>query len=200
MKEEAPQMKKVEIATLSLVTLAVTMNAAVAHTGFRPTSGLLAGFAHPLLGLDHVLAMTAVGALAAQAGGRALWALPLAFMSSMTLGALAAMGGIGLSYVELGIAGSVLALGALIAFEVRLPTAILAVTIALFAIFHGHAHGSELPATAGATDYALGFLGATALLHGSGLLLGLALKNFGAMALRLAGGGTAAVGLVLLLN
>ncbi|MGH6947790.1 MAG: HupE/UreJ family protein [Kiloniellales bacterium] len=197
-------MKKVEIATLSLVTLAVTMNAAVAHTGFGPTSGLMAGFAHPLLGLDHVLAMTAVGALAAQAGGRtrgrALWALPLAFMSAMALGALAAIGGFGLSYVELGIAGSVLALGALIAFEVRLPTAILAAVIALFAIFHGHAHGSELPAAAGAVDYALGFLGATALLHGVGLLLGLALNHFGATALRLAGGGTAAVGLVLLLN
>lgn len=193
-------MKKVEIATLSLVTLAVSMNAAVAHTGIGPTSGLMAGFAHPLLGLDHVLAMTAVGALAAQAGGRALWALPVAFMSAMAIGALAALGGLGLSYVELGIAGSVLALGALIAFEVRLPSAILAVVIALFAIFHGHAHGSELPVAAGAVDYALGFLAATALLHGAGLLLGLALKRFGAMALRLAGGGMAAVGLVLVMN
>jgi urease accessory protein len=149
---------------------------ALAHTGHMEPGGFLHGFAHPLGGADHLLAMIAVGLWAAQIGGRALWALPLAFVGTMILGGLYGMAGLPLPSVELGILGSVLVLGGLIALQPRLPVAACAAIVALFAVFHGFAHGVEMPEAASPQAYGLGFALATALLHGAGIALILAVK------------------------
>jgi urease accessory protein len=143
---------------------------ASAHPGHG--GGLLAGIAHPLLGLDHVLAMVAVGVWAYQLGGRAKWLVPASFVALMAVAGAAGMAGIAMPMVEGGIATSVLILGLLIAFAVRVTPAFAAVIVALFAIFHGVAHGAEMPALGSAWQYALGFVPATAALHGLGLALG----------------------------
>ena len=146
--------------------------------------GLLAGFAHPFLGVDHVLAMVAVGLWAAQTGGRAMWAVPLTFMTTLAAGAWLGITSIPLPAVEAGIAASVLALGLLVALAVRLPLAAGMALTAAFALFHGHSHGTELPAMASPVAYAAGFLVATGMLHCSGIA---AAAAFNACQLRLAG-------------
>jgi urease accessory protein len=172
---------------------------AVAHPGHLAVVGLRDGFAHPLGGLDHVLAMVAVGLLASQIGGRALWALPVAFLSMMTVGFALGFSGSSLPFVELGIALSAVAFGAAVALRRGLPLALAAGLVGVFAIFHGHAHGAEMPAEAAAFGYAAGFIGATALLHGAGLALGFGLARISApRVLQAAGGGVALAGLVLL--
>lgn len=153
--------------------------------------GLLAGLAHPFLGIDHVLAMLAVGFWAAQTGGRALWAVPLTFMTALAAGAWLGVSGFPLPAVETGIAASVLALGLLVAFAIRLPLAAGMALTSVFALFHGHAHGTELPAMVAPLTYGAGFLLATATLHGSGLLAALALNE---RRLRLAGACVALAG------
>jgi urease accessory protein len=132
-------------------------------------SGWTSGVAHPFLGVDHLLAMLAVGFWAAQMGGRALWAVPLTFVSIMAGGALIAIAGIPLPAVESGVAASVLALGLLVAFAVRLPVATGMLVAGTFALFHGHAHAAELPAVVSPWVYAAGFLLATGALHASGI-------------------------------
>ena len=175
---------------------------AFAHTGIGPTVGFSHGFLHPIMGLDHVLAMVMVGMFAAQLGGRALWLVPCAFVGVMALGGALGVAGFPLPYVEIGIALSVVVLGALVAFGVRLPTAIAMAVVALFALFHGHAHGSEMPETAAGLNYGLGFIAATGLLHaagvGLGLLLGGARSANGTAVARTAGGLAAIAGLALL--
>lgn len=141
-----------------------------AHPGHG--GGLMAGIAHPLFGLDHVLAMVAVGVWAFQLGGRAKWLVPASFVALMAVAGGVGMAGIGLPMVEIGIAASVLILGLLIAFSVRVTPAIGAGIVALFAIFHGHAHGAEMPLLGSAWQYGIGFVLATAALHGLGLALG----------------------------
>lgn len=141
-----------------------------AHPGHG--GGLMAGIAHPLFGLDHVLAMVAVGVWAFQLGGRAKWLVPASFVALMAVAGGVGMAGIGLSMVEIGIAASVLILGLLIAFSVRVTPAIGAGIVALSAIFHGHAHGAEMPLLGSAWQYGIGFVLATAALHGLGLALG----------------------------
>ena len=178
--------------TLVLALLALA-TPALAHPGTG--HGSLAGFAHPLLGLDHVAAMLAVGLWAAMVGGRALWAWPLAFVGLMLAGAGLALVGIGLGGVELGIYASVLVLGGAIALRVA-PTAFVgAVLVGALALFHGHAHGAEMPAGAGIAAYAAGFALATAVLHALGSRLGRALAGGPPWRARLAGGAVAAVGL-----
>lgn len=157
--------------------LCLTATPALAHTGAGPVSGLAAGFGHPIGGLDHVLAMVAVGVLAAQMGGRALWALPAAFVGTMLLGGMAGVAGLPLPFVELGITGSVIILGAVIALGRRMPLPAAAVLTGAMALFHGHAHGTEMPLSVGGLDYAIGFALATAMLHGLGLALGLGLHQ-----------------------
>ncbi len=152
-------------------------SAADAHTGLNAGGSLTAGLSHPFSGLDHFLAMVAVGLWAAQLGGRQLIAVPAAFVSCMALGALAGALGAPMPYVDSAVVFSVLALGLLVAFSVSgIPywrTAI----IAVFGLFHGHAHGAEMPALAQPWQYFGGFLLATAALHALGVGIGLAFRN-----------------------
>lgn len=174
---------------------------ALAHTGHGAVDGLAAGLGHPLAGLDHVLAMVAVGILAAQLGGRALWSVPAAFLGVMVLGGLLGVIGVAVPFDELGIAGSVLLLGLVIALGRRLSPAAAAALVACFAVFHGHAHGSEMPANASGLLYGLGFALATASLHLVGIGLGLGARRLartlGPLAVRASGGMIAAAGLYL---
>jgi urease accessory protein len=166
---------------------------AQAHPGHDLTWDFSGGFAHPFSGWDHLLAMTAVGLWAAQLGGRARWFVPAAFVSVM---ALAAAGGHFFGAIpgtEQGIAASIFVLGLLIATNARLSVAAGMMLVGGFAVFHGVAHGAEMPATAGGFSYGMGFVLATALLHAVGLGLGFALKTRPTVA-RLAGGAMAVVG------
>lgn len=174
---------------------ALLPSAAMAHPGMG-AAGLGHGFAHPMLGLDHVLAMVLVGVFAAQLGGRALWLVPGSFLAVMALGGALGAAGVALPYVETGIALSVLVLGAVVALGARAPVAAAMGLAGLFALFHGHAHGAEIPENAGGLAYAAGFLAATALLHAAGLLAG----RFRPVVLRAAGGAAALAGVVLLLG
>jgi urease accessory protein len=165
--------------------------AAQAHPGHA--DGAFAGLAHPFMGLDHLLAMVAVGIWAAQQGGRAKWLVPSCFVTVMALGGALGMAGMSLPMMESGIATSVLLLGLLIAFSVRLPAAAGAALVGLFAVFHGYAHGAEMPALASPWQYGVGFVIATALLHVLGLGVGAGMKNHG-WSVRLAGAAVAACG------
>ena len=174
-----------------------------AHPGHTAYGGLLAGFAHPLSGVDHLLAMIAVGVWAAQLGGRALWAVPLAFVSVMALGAAAAMtahAGIAAGVIESGVAASLLALGLLVFRAQRLPLAAAVALVGVFAWFHGAAHGGELPETADPLDYAIGFLAATALLHGAGIVFGTLAQRHAPRLGRVGGAATAIAGIALLIG
>lgn len=158
--------------------IAATASPAAAHVGIGDTTGLLAGVLHPISGFDHVLAMVMIGVWAALLGGRALWLVPLAFVTVMTAGGALGMLGVPLPFAELLIAASIVGLGALIAFEVRLPLAAAIALGGVFAIAHGHAHGSEMPETASGIAYGLGFIAATASLHLAGIGLGMAAFRF----------------------
>lgn len=171
---------------------------AQAHTGVGATSGLLNGLAHPVTGLDHICAMLAVGLWAAQRGGKAIWMVPLAFVSIMALGGILGMMAISIPFVEQGIVASVLILGVLIAAAVRLPLVASILIVGLFALLHGHAHGTELPETVSGLLYGLGFIVSTALLHLCGISLGLIAGRYSSpLLVRLAGGAIATCGLLL---
>jgi urease accessory protein len=169
---------------------------AFAHTGAGDAHGFIHGLAHPIGGMDHVLAMVAVGLFASLLGGRALWAVPLAFVGMMLVGGAFGMAGVELPAVELGITASIIAIGAVTAFGGSLPLAAAMALVGFFAIFHGHAHGAEMPLGAGAFAYSAGFAFGTALLHALGLGIGLAVRS--ARVVRMAGAATAVVGAVLL--
>lgn len=183
---------------LALAALAATTAPALAHLNPQGHGSFMAGVSHPLFGLDHILVMVAVGLWAAQIGGKALWAVPTAFVATMALGFGLALAGIGLPFVEPAILASVVALGLLVAMAVKLDTVVSAAIVAVFALFHGHAHGGEL-GSAGALSFGIGFVVATALLHvaGIGLGLGIARLSGGAIAARIIGGATALAGLAL---
>lgn len=191
-------MPKLSIPTRSLVLalpLAVIAMQASAHTGAGINSGFTSGFWHPILGWDHLVAMVAVGLWAASLGGAATWALPLVFPLVMAFGAALGVMAVPMPAVETGIALSGVVLGLLIAFAVRAPVWLAAAIVAGFALFHGHAHGTELPEAFGPYGYAAGFVIGTALLHMAGIALGLlALSGSGKAAVRGAGGGIAMVG------
>jgi urease accessory protein len=184
--------------------LALAAGAAQAHTGIGDTGGLAHGFAHPLGGLDHVLAMVAVGVLAAQLGGRALWLVPLSFIVMMIVGGVLGMAGIGLPLVEIVIGFSVVAFGVAIAAGYHLPATAAMTLAGFFALFHGYAHGAEMPASLSGLDYAAGFVLATALLHAAGIAIGIAAEKLGRVvgerALRTAGSLIAVAGVVILLG
>ena len=184
----------------TLAFLAAT-TPALAHPGHVPGFGFGEGLAHPFGGLDHVLAMVAVGLLAGQLGGRALWALPLSFLLMMAAGGSLGLSGYGLPFSEVIIALSAVAFGAAVAFRLGLPVALATLLVGAFAIFHGHAHGAEMPANVAPLGYAAGFVAATALLHGAGLALGTGFGRLSAPRLvQAAGGGVALAGLVLLVG
>jgi len=179
-----------------LVPLALVAGTASAHTGEHAVVGFASGFAHPFLGLDHLLAMLAVGLWAAQQGGRALWAVPAAFVAAMGLGGLLVWVGGALPQVETGIALSVLVLGLLIATRRQWAAPIGMALAAGFALFHGYAHGLEMPHAASPALYALGFVLATAVLHAAGI----AGNRVGRHAVRWAGAAIAAAGLALVIG
>lgn len=186
-------------AGLATVSALAIVSPAEAHVATGGGSGFVQGFAHPLSGLDHELAMVAVGIWASQVGGRAVWTLPLAFPLAMLLGAVAGYFGLASPLVELGIAFSVIVLGGCIAFALRPSMAIAGSIIGLFAILHGHAHGVELPASANPLLYGVGFLVATLALHLIGILGGSLTTRLAApRAVRLGGLAIAAVGVFLL--
>lgn len=182
-------MKRFAYASAAVAALAMLPGAALAHTSGAHDAGFVHGFLHPVGGWDHLLAMVAVGLWAAQRGGSALWALPAAFVTAMIGGGLLGMAGAGLPQVELGIVLSVVVLGGLVALQSRLPVLASAGAVALFAVFHGYAHGAEMPEAADALMYGLGFALSTALLHGAGIGAALAVRRFvagrtGSLALR----------------
>ena len=157
---------------IAALSLALAPAVAFAHPGHDGVS-LFHGLAHPFGGLDHIAAMVAVGLLAAQLGGRALWAVPASFVTAMAAAGYAGMAGMALPFAEAGIAPSIVVLGAIVAFRVTMPVAAAMGLVAFFAIFHGHAHGVEMPETASGLAYGAGFVAATALLHAIGVGFGL---------------------------
>ena len=160
---------KYSLALFGLLAYVTILPVAEAHTFGSQGAGLMAGLTHPFVGLDHLLAMFAVGIWAGQLGGRAVWLIPLTFVSVMAVAATLASFGLLLPLMEPAIGCSVLVLGLLIAGSVRLPTSVCALLVSLFAVFHGYAHGLELPQAASPILYGAGFVLATALLHGLGI-------------------------------
>jgi urease accessory protein len=196
---------KSRIALLSLAITAVATHAALAHPHHLHApgdGGLTAGLLHPWLGLDHLLAMTAVGLLAAQIGGRALWALPAAFLGAMILGGALGMLGLSLPGVEYAIALSIVVLGVGLAIAKKWPLLAAVGVVAVCGMFHGHAHGTEMPALAAPAAYAIGFIAATAVLHAIGVAAGYFATQHQqtASGLRISGAAMSAAGLLILLG
>jgi urease accessory protein len=185
--------------SLLAVSIMVTAMPALAHTGSNASSGLVEGFVHPFGGLDHTLAMVAAGLFAAVLGGRAFWAVPASFISMMLVGGVVGFMDVEIPGVEAGIAISVIILGAVLAAGSRCLISVAMMLTGIFAIFHGYAHGAEMPTEAAAALYCLGFVLATGLLHGTGLAIGLALGRR-QMIHRLAGAGISIAGLALALS
>jgi urease accessory protein len=175
------------------LALAASTAPALAHLDPAHHGSFMAGLSHPLFGLDHVLAMLAVGLWAAMIGGRALWIVPAAFVGTMTAGYGLSLFAVPLPFVEPVILASVVALGLLVAAAVKLPAAVGAVLVGLFALFHGHAHGGEL-GSATALTFGLGFIASTALLHGLGVGLGMLVGGRNSVATRILGALTAVGG------
>ncbi|MBS9475523.1 HupE/UreJ family protein [Ancylobacter radicis] len=177
------------LARLALTgAFALTPALAFAHAGHGDADGFAHGFLHPIGGADHVLAMVAVGIFAATLAGRAIWAVPASFVALMAFGGFLGLSGIELPFVELGIALSIVVLGGAVALGwTNWPLGAAMALVGFFAVFHGHAHGAEMPADASGLEYAAGFMLATALLHmvGIGVGVGVAIGKAGANAPRL---------------
>ena len=191
--------KKIFQSILFALLLSAIPSVAYAHDGTNlPLGGFLSGMVHPVLGYDHLLAMLSVGILSAQIGGRAIWTVPATFVSVMALGGLLGLIDIGLNVTELGIAISLVILGLVIAAERSISTRIAMVGVGFFAIFHGYAHGAEMPDTAQPFLYASGFLVGTALIHIAGVVIGDIARHYerGKVILRVGGGMIAFVGLL----
>ena len=147
------------------------------HAAGDLATGLWSGLLHPLTGLDHVCTMVMVGLLAWQLGGRALYLVPGAFVTMMALGGAIGAAGISFPFAEVGIALSMVVLGAVVALGIRLPTAVAMGVVGLFAVFHGYAHGAEMPENAAGVGYGLGFMLATAVLHAAGIAIGITITH-----------------------
>lgn len=182
------------IARLSLVLL-LAASPALAHEGEGIAGGFISGLTHPIFGWDHVVAMVAVGLWGAFLGKPAIWILPIVFPLVMAVGAAMGVAGIPVPQVETGIALSGVVLGLLVALAVKAPLWVASVIVGIFAIFHGHAHGTELPDAANPAAYAVGFVISTGLLHMAGIAFGyLTAVPMGTYAVRAAGVVIAAVG------
>jgi len=189
----------VMVVGLLVVLAAVSAAPALAHTGDGLSGGFIGGFGHPLFGPDHVAAMVAVGLWGAFLGTPAIWLLPIVFPLVMALGGVLGILGVPLPGVEIGIAASAIVLGLMVALAVRPPLAIAAVLVGAFAVFHGYAHGAELPPGADAVAFSVGFVVATGLLHLAGISFGLLARwPAGRIAVRAAGGAIALAGFVFL--
>jgi urease accessory protein len=195
-------MQKNSLTTLHVALLAALLvpRIALAHVGQGDIGGgFLAGLEHPIFGLDHVVAMVAVGMWGAQLGAPAIWVLPVTFPVVMAFGGVLGAIGVPIPGIEIGIAASAIALGAMVAFAARPPLWVAAILVGLFAIFHGHAHGAELPESANAIAYSIGFVVATGSLHALGILIGVANRwTAGAKLLRAGGAAIAAAGVYFL--
>ncbi len=194
------EVKDALLALIALVTLTAMLLIAPAAWGHEPDGdfqgGFMSGFTHPFYGLDHVAAMVAVGIWGAFLGRPAIWVLPVVFPVIMAVGGVAAIVGVAVPLIEPGIALSSIALGLAILAKWRAPSAVAGVLVGVFAIFHGHAHGAELPHATEPAAYAVGFVISTGLLHAAGIAFGLlAGRPRGAIALRAVGAVIAAAGL-----
>jgi urease accessory protein len=177
------------VRSAALLLLAVVAAPAAAHTGTGLAGGFESGFLHPLSGFDHLLAMVSVGLWGAFLGRPLIIALPVIFPTVMAIGGILGIAGVPLPPVELGIALSVLVLGAMIAGKVRAPVWLASLIVAIFAIFHGYAHGKELPSAADPVGYSAGFVLATGMLHVVGIGIGvIADRPGGALVVRGLGG------------
>jgi urease accessory protein len=186
---------------LILATALLAPTSVLAHNPAGIAGGFASGFLHPLTGIDHILAMVAVGIWGAQLGAPAIWALPVAFPLVMSVGGSLGVRGVFLPGVEIGIAASALLLGFMIFRAARPPLYAAALLVGFFAIFHGYAHGTELPNAANPLAYGVGFVLATGLLHGSGIGIGLLHRwPSGARTLQIVGGGISLTGLFLLVH
>jgi urease accessory protein len=189
-------------ALLITAALLVTSTTAQAHIGVGDATGFIHGFGHPLSGIDHILAMAAVGLFAAHLGGRALWLVPLSFVSMMIAGGAFGLADVHLPFVEVGIGLSVVVLGVAVATGFHTPTAAAMALVGFFAIFHGHAHGAEMPESASGFEYGGGFVLATAILHacgiGIGLLVGRLPGAYGTRVLQVTGSAMALIGIAIL--
>ena len=185
-------MRKIVLATVGILSFLPSIS--YAHEGSG--GGFMAGLTHPVLGFDHLLAMLSVGILSAQMGGQAIWRVPLAFVLVMLGGGVLGINGIPLFSVELGIALSVLALGVAIALDKKLSPVLAMVFVGFFAIFHGHAHGTEMPSLSKPLFYACGFVLGTAGIHVAGVLVGIIAERIkvGVQLLRYAGAAIAGIG------
>ena len=202
-------MKSLRVRSLHTLTFAVsviaiccaTAEAHPHHHGHEHGNGLVDGLLHPLFGMDHLLAMIAVGLLSAQIGGRALWAIPCAFVGSMILGGVLGLTGMPLPGVEYGIALSILLLGLALAVNRKQPLAVPLTAAAIFGFFHGHAHGTEIPTLATPVIYAGGFVATTIALHVTGVLIGrMAISSiWGQRALRTSGAAITLAGMYFLI-
>lgn len=182
-----------------LALLLISKISLSAHSGAGEVSGFMSGLAHPGVGADHILAMFAVGLLAAQMGGRALLYLPLSFIGVMSAGAAVGIHGVNVPFVEEGILASVLVFGAIIGFGAKMPIAAICSVVGVFAIFHGAAHGSEMPLNINGFEYGAGFVFATAMLHMVGIAIGAAINRAAkSKFLRLMGGAITAAGAALI--
>lgn len=167
-----------------------------AHEGASMAGGLISGFLHPALGWDHILAMVAVGLWGAFLGSPSIWILPVIFPLTMAFGGALGVVGVPVPAVETGIAASALVLGLMVAFTVRPPIYLAAMAVGCFAVFHGHAHGTELPNSASPLGYSIGFVISTGLLHLCGISFGLAVRwPAGKLAVQTAGGLIALAGI-----
>ena len=183
------------IVLAATIVMALVATSAEAHQGTGLAGGFQSGFLHPLSGPDHMLAMVSVGLWGAFLGRPLVYALPMLFPTAMAIGGAVGMAGIPLPPVELGIALSVLTLGLMIALKVRAPVAVACLIVAVFALFHGYAHGAELPSAADPVGYSAGFVLCTGLLHIAGIGLGtFRSRPGGEIALRAAGGAIALCG------
>ncbi|MBD9372005.1 HupE/UreJ family protein [Rhizobium sp. ARZ01] len=186
----------------ALLTLLAVPAMAFAHTGVGETTGFMHGFGHPISGLDHILAMVMVGVFAFQLGGRALWLVPSTFVLVMAVGGAFGVMDVAVPFVETGIALSAIVLGAIVAFGIKAAVAVAMGIVGLFAIFHGHAHGAEMPEDAGGVAYAAGFMVATALFNVAGIAIGFvvgkASERSGRIVTQAAGGIAAIAGVGLL--
>jgi urease accessory protein len=185
------------IGTATLLALVVASAPVHAHVQTGEASGFLTGVGHPASGLDHVVAMIAVGLWGAQLGAPALWLLPVTFPMMMALGGVLGLLGVALPGLEVGIAASAVVLGLMVVFALRPPLAVAVALVAVFAIFHGHAHGTELPPGQSALLYSMGFVVATGCLHGVGIAIGVIHRwRWGQTLLRAAGAAVTLAGIV----
>jgi urease accessory protein len=180
--------------SVGLAAALVFPDAALAHVGGGELGGLVSGFFHPIGGLDHILAMLAVGLWGAQLGAPALWILPITFPLIMAVGGFLGLVGVPLPGVEIGIAASAVVLGAAVLTQFRPPLTIAMILVGIFAIFHGHAHGAELPAGESAILFSVGFVVATGLLHALGIVIGIACRWTSGRVLVRAAGSAIALG------